>query len=111
MLGALLPPGTVPQVHFEDRPNYLFAMTCAPDDSETWKTRLMNGQADPQIAGLLGTILGTIHAKAPNHPQMRDTLADTSLFGDHPGGCLPGRDAHRGLHRGTDQIEGNRGQQ
>jgi 5-methylthioribose kinase len=80
VLGALLPPGTVPQIHFEDRPNYLFAMTCAPDDSETWKTHLMNGQADPRVASRLGTILGTIHAEAPNHPHMRGTLADTSLF-------------------------------
>jgi len=80
VLGALLPPGTVPQVHFEDRPNYLFAMTCAPDDSETWKTHLMNGQVDPRIAGRLGTILGTIHTEAPTHPELRGTLADASLF-------------------------------
>ena len=80
VLGSLLPAGTVPQVFFEDRPNYLFAMTCAPDDSETWKTHLMNGRADPRIAGRLGTILGTIHAEAPDHPELRGTLADTSLF-------------------------------
>jgi 5-methylthioribose kinase len=80
VLGALLPPGTVPQVYFEDRPNYLFAMTCAPDDSETWKTHLMHGQTDPRVASRLGTILGTIHAEAQNHPEMRGTLADTSLF-------------------------------
>ncbi len=30
VLGDLLPRGTVPEVLFEDRPNYLFAMTCAP---------------------------------------------------------------------------------
>ena len=46
----------------------------------TWKTYLMIGHADPRVAGDLGTILGTIHAEAPNHPQMRGTLADTSLF-------------------------------
>jgi 5-methylthioribose kinase len=80
VLTTILAPGTVPQVLFEDRPNYLFAMTCAPDDSETWKTHLMNGQADPQIASRLGTILGTIHAEAPRHPHLRGTLADTSLF-------------------------------
>jgi 5-methylthioribose kinase len=80
VLGTLLPTGTVPRVHFEDRSNYLFAMTCAPADSETWKTHLMNGQADPQVASRLGTILGTIHTEAPNHPEMRGTLADTSLF-------------------------------
>ncbi len=84
VLGALLPPGTVPQVHFEDRPNYQVAMTCAPDDSETWKTHLMDGQADPRLAGRLGTILGTIHAEAPNHPQMRGTLADLERIGTGP---------------------------
>ncbi len=77
---TLLPPGTVPEVYFEDRPNYLFAMTCAPDDSVTWKTYLMIGHVHPEIAGELGTILGTIHAEAADHPQMRGTLADTSLF-------------------------------
>ena len=30
LLGAVLPEGTVPRIEFEDRPNYLFAMTCAP---------------------------------------------------------------------------------
>ena len=56
--------GNGPEVLFEDRPNYLFAMTCAPDDAVTWKTHLMAGQIDPTIAARLGTILGTIHAEA-----------------------------------------------
>jgi 5-methylthioribose kinase len=80
VLAAILPPGTVPEVLFEDRPNYLFAMACAPDDSSTWKTHLMEGRADPEIAARLGTILGTIHAEAPGHPELQRTLADTSLF-------------------------------
>ena len=50
---------------------YLFAMTCAPDDAVTWKTQLMAGQIDPNIAARLGTILGTIHADAPRHPALR----------------------------------------
>ena len=80
VLRSILPEGTVPEVLFEDRPNYLFAMTCAPDDAVTWKTHLMAGQIDPDIAARLGTILGTIHAEAPKHPALRGTLADTSLF-------------------------------
>ena len=80
VLQAILPEGTVPELLFEDRPNYLFAMTCAPDDSATWKTHLMAGQIDPGIAAQLGTILGTIHAEAPKHPALRGTLADTTLF-------------------------------
>jgi 5-methylthioribose kinase len=80
VLGEILPEGTVPDVLFEDRANYLFAMTCAPDDAVTWKSHLMAGQIDPAIAVRLGTILGTIHAEAPQHPSLRGALVDTSLF-------------------------------
>jgi 5-methylthioribose kinase len=80
VLQEILPEGSVPRVLFEDRPNYLFAMTCAPDDAVTWKSMLMEGSADPEIASLLGTILGTIHEEARTHPALRGRLADTSLF-------------------------------
>jgi 5-methylthioribose kinase len=80
LLHSILPEGTVPTILFEDRPNYLFAMTCAPDDAVTWKTRLMAGQVEPAIAARLGTTLGTIHAKAPSSSALRETLFDTSLF-------------------------------
>src|SRR5262249_62240649 len=79
-LREILPDGAVPQGLFEDRANYLFAMTCAPDDAVTWKTHLMAGRVDPDIAGRLGTILGTIHAEAARHPALHTTLADTTLF-------------------------------
>lgn len=80
VLADLLPPGASPEVLFEDRAEYLFAMTCAPDDSETWKARLMRGEADPAIAARLGALLATIHAEAPQHPALGSTLADASLF-------------------------------
>jgi 5-methylthioribose kinase len=80
VLQDILPEATVPRVLFEDRPNYLFAMTCAPDDAVTWKSLLMEGRVDPEIATRLGMILGTIHADGSTHPALRGTLADTSLF-------------------------------
>jgi 5-methylthioribose kinase len=80
VLRSILPEGIVPELLFEDRQNYLFAMTCAPDDAVTWKTHLMAAQVDPTVATRLGTILGTIHAEAPGHPALRGTLSDTSLF-------------------------------
>ncbi len=80
VLGEILPDGTVPRVLFEDRPNYLFAMTCAPDEAVTWKSMLMEGRIDPETASRLGEILGTIHTEGANHPTLRTTLADTSLF-------------------------------
>jgi 5-methylthioribose kinase len=80
LLHSILPEGTVPTVLFEDLPLYLFAMTCAPDDAVTWKTHLIAGQLDPDIAARLGTILGTVHARAHEHRSLRETLSDTSLF-------------------------------
>jgi 5-methylthioribose kinase len=80
LLGAILPEGTVPLIEFEDRPNYLFAMTCAPDDAVTWKSQLMAGDVDPAIASRLGIILAEIHDRAPGHPALKGILADTSLF-------------------------------
>ena len=80
VLQDILPEGTVPRVLFEDRTNYLFAMTCAPDDAVTWKSLLMEGRVNPEIAARLGTILGTIHADGSTHPALCGTLADTSLF-------------------------------
>jgi 5-methylthioribose kinase len=55
-------------------------MSCAPNDSVTWKALLMDGRVDPDIAARLGTLLATIHSDAPRHPALRDTLADISLF-------------------------------
>jgi 5-methylthioribose kinase len=80
LLDTILPAGTVPRILFVDRPNYLFAMTCAPDDAVTWKSHLMAGRVDLEIAERLGTILGTIHAEAPRSPILTARLADTSLF-------------------------------
>ena len=80
LLGEILPAGTVPLIEFEDRPNYLFAMTCAPDAAVTWKSQLMNGEVAPQIAARLGLILADIHEKAPGHPLLAGVLSDASLF-------------------------------
>ena len=70
----------MPRVEFEDRENFLFAMTCAPDDAVTWKSRLMAGVIEPAIAERLGAILAEIHDRAPKHPALSGVLADTSLF-------------------------------
>jgi len=80
LLGSILPSDAVPSLIFEDRPNYLFAMSCAPDDSSTWKARLMAGEINPEIAARLGMLLGTIHAQAVEHPILHRELADVSLF-------------------------------
>lgn len=80
LLSSLLPVGTVPSILFEDRDNYLFAMTCAPDDSVVWKAQLLAGQADPGVARLAGSTLGTIHASTVRHPALASQFADTQIF-------------------------------
>ena len=65
---------------FEDRPNYLFAMTCAPDDAVTWKVQLMAGEVDPHIADAAGDDPGHDPRRCPEASALRGILADTSLF-------------------------------
>ena len=60
-LGGRLPAGTVPQVLFEDRDNYAFAMQAISADHVVWKAELLAGTADSAIARQAGELLGTLH--------------------------------------------------
>jgi 5-methylthioribose kinase len=80
LLFELVPDGVVPKVLFADTDNYLFAMTCAPDDSVVWKERLLAGEADPEIARKAGEVLGTIHRETCGHPALTGNLADLAVF-------------------------------
>jgi 5-methylthioribose kinase len=80
LLSSLLPEGAVPSIVFEDPEDYLFAMTCAPDDSVVWKAQLLDGRADPEVARHAGTLLGTIHAHTESHPELSVQFGDTTVF-------------------------------
>ncbi|MDR3632723.1 MAG: aminoglycoside phosphotransferase family protein [Isosphaeraceae bacterium] len=80
LLADLLLEGAVPRVLFADPDNYLFAMTCAPDDSVVWKEQLLLGEADLAVARQAGLILGAMHAETVGHPALRGPLADTTVF-------------------------------
>jgi 5-methylthioribose kinase len=83
LLAGLLPRGTVPEVVFADEPDYLLAMTCAPDDADVWKRKLLAGPPDAgdyETARRAGEILGTIHAETADHPALAGRLADTQVF-------------------------------
>jgi 5-methylthioribose kinase len=79
-LARLLPAGSVPEVRFVDRAQYLFGMTCAPEGSTTWKTRLLAGELDAGIARRVGDLLGRIHHLAQRLPSLEGAFAETSLF-------------------------------
>jgi 5-methylthioribose kinase len=81
LLGTILPEGTVPRVLFEDRDNFLYAMTCAPEEAEVWKARLLAGDADPEVARRAGAILGAVHAESVGAAELdRPPLGETALF-------------------------------
>ncbi len=80
LLASVLPEGTVPRVIFSDEPNYLFAMTCAPDDSVVWKEQLLAGESNPAVAKRAGELLAIIHSKTRDHPALKGRLADTTVF-------------------------------
>jgi 5-methylthioribose kinase len=80
LVASVVPAGSVPAVLFEDPQNYLFAMSCAPDDSVVWKSQLMSGQIDPDTARRAGTLLGTIHSATAGHPALAGRLSDVEVF-------------------------------
>jgi 5-methylthioribose kinase len=80
LLARILPEGTVPAILFTDRENYLFAMTCAPEDSVVWKAELLAGETRADVARQAGTILGMIHQRTSGHPALTAQFADTSVF-------------------------------
>ena len=80
LLDSVLPEGTVPRVLFSDEENYLFAMTCAPDDSAVWKEQLLAGKIDPAVGRQAGEILATIHRTTRDHPALGGRLADMTAF-------------------------------
>lgn len=57
-LQAVLRRGAVPEVLFEDREQYLFAMEAAPAGIPTLKDELMAGRMHPAAAATLGAYLG-----------------------------------------------------
>lgn len=72
----------VPEVLFEDRESYCFAMTAAPTEHRTWKELLLAGQADVAIADACGRLLGRLHARSWNDPQVARLLDDRTFFRD-----------------------------
>ena len=72
----------VPDVLWEDRENYLFAMTAAPREHCTWKSMLL-GEWDNKslfIAVAAGRLLGRLHAGTWRSEAIARQLADRTFF-------------------------------
>jgi 5-methylthioribose kinase len=88
LLTPMLPDGTAPRILFADAEDYLFALTCAPDDSAVWKEQLRAGEADLEFARRVVDFLGAMHAETRDHPVLETgPSVDITVF-DSSGSIL-----------------------
>ena len=80
MLSDLLPPGCLPHVIFEDRENYLFAMTAAPPQWACWKDQLLAGCTCEETAASIGRLLACIVRSTWNDGHAADRFGDQTVF-------------------------------
>ncbi|MEK6238009.1 MAG: phosphotransferase [Planctomycetales bacterium] len=69
-----------PEILFEDRENFAFAMTAAPREHVVWKQELLAGRADLEIAACCGRLLGRMHGRSWHGADVASRLEDRSFF-------------------------------
>ncbi|MCS6953454.1 MAG: aminoglycoside phosphotransferase family protein [Bryobacterales bacterium] len=79
-LAGRLPAGSVPAVVFEDRDNFLFAMTAAPSGARTWKSLLLEGCADRAVAVQVGRLLAAIIRASWQEATVAAAFGDQTVF-------------------------------
>ena len=80
VLGPLLPKGTVPEILFVDRPNYVYGMTHAPLEARVWKELLLSGSVDPAVGQRVGEVLGLIHERTARNPSLIEPFRDHTIY-------------------------------
>jgi 5-methylthioribose kinase len=73
---------TVPELLWEDRENFAYAMSAAPADHRTWKELLLAG-LNEQHAGLAracGWILGSLHGGSWLNARIAESIGDRTFF-------------------------------
>ncbi|MGI2034426.1 phosphotransferase [Rhizobium panacihumi] len=74
-------PGSVPKIYGVDRASGCFAMQFLPAaDYPNWKTQLLEGHVDENIAAALGNTLGRIHAATADRADMAEAFANDANF-------------------------------
>jgi hypothetical protein len=72
----------VPELLWEDRANYLYAMSAASPEARTCKQKLLAGElADAShVLAAAGSLLGRLHARSWQHAALAADLADRQFF-------------------------------
>lgn len=72
--------GGVPQILFEDRGNFLFAMSAAPPNAQTWKSLLLRGEFDAGTANRIAKMLAAIVGASWRDPESERSFGDQTVF-------------------------------
>ncbi|WIY24757.1 phosphotransferase family protein [Parasedimentitalea psychrophila] len=74
-------PGAAPQV-IADSAEFgtVILEFLPPEQFDNWKSLMLAGDADPDIAATVGATLGHLHAATSNDPEVAETFATDSLF-------------------------------
>jgi 5-methylthioribose kinase len=72
----------VPEVLWEDRENYCYAMSAAPEEHRTWKEMLLAGWSTDSlfISATCGRLLGRLHAGTWRNPALAERFEDRAFF-------------------------------
>ena len=73
-------PGSVPRVIGHDDATKSFVMNFLGPDFRNWKTQLLAGDVDPQVATHVGDVLGRIHSATADRPDVAKRFATDDTF-------------------------------
>jgi len=83
-MGVALPAWDTPRVVDEDRDNFAFVMTAAPQGGVNWKEQLLGGEIHVATAERVGSMLGEIHSASmvvgPDAPDELKVFDDLDCF-------------------------------
>src|SRR3954471_10631478 len=79
---AANPEAVIPEILWEDRLNFAYTMTAAPNEHKTWKELLLAGELESsqQLADACGRLLGHLHSASWPGKELSAVLHDRTYF-------------------------------
>jgi Phosphotransferase enzyme family len=80
MLALILPPGSIPQVLWDDPENFILALSAALAGAVNFKDELLRGRVDKRCVEAAAGLLAAIHAKTAGQTPFIDRFSQPRLF-------------------------------
>ena len=80
VMAQRLPAGAVPRILFEDRDNYILAMSAVPEPHTVWKKQLLDGQVSLDTGASVARYLAVLHADTVGNPTIQSEFGDRGNF-------------------------------